>query len=731
MLLESKVHEAMALFEQGRLEESLDKLRTLRRSHNDNGEVQYLTGVVATAAGHFDLAEEAFDLTVQYRGESPQLAYDLGLLAYRQRQFDLANERFTRAVGLEQAFPQAHAMLGATLLALGQRDAAVSSLRMALRYDPDLGAARSNLAACLLAQGQYSEAEEELKQTVRRDPMVGEAFLNLLELWKRRNGLDDGLEFLRSVRQQHPASPEVHAAIGKVFLLNGDEEGAVQHLEQAVAHSTIQLGHSATLAQLLTHLGRPAEALPVIEAAVARQPQNAELNGILGAVYDRLGFRDQAVRLFDRVLVLDPNSTSARSQLIRHRVAEGDLAAAEVLVEELRALAPNDRKADIHLAVIRERQGRTSEAMELLRDLTDHPGYRSEAVANLVGLRVDDPVQADEIIDIGVRFLRDFAKDMNARSLQFALGKALERRKRFDEAFELFTKGNASRPNHFDRDETQASFSRLKNVFRRGFKEKLPQGETPGDGMIFIVGMPRSGTSLTEQVLASHSRVTGGGEFTVIPSMLSLLPAVVGSGQRYPELMTAFDVDAMSDLGAEYLDTVREMAAPADLLTDKLPHNFLNLGLINRILPGAKIIHCRRNPMDCCMSNYATDYFGSHPYAYDQEDLGWYYLRYLDLMQHWRDVGIGMHEVPYEQMVSDLEGTSRAMLDFLGLDWEPQLLDFHKSKRLVSTASFQQVRRPLYTSSVERWRRYEGHLQPLHEILGEVTDAYLDEVFQR
>ncbi|MGB1548696.1 MAG: sulfotransferase family protein, partial [Alphaproteobacteria bacterium] len=281
----------------------------------------------------------------------------------------------------------------------------------------------------------------------------------------------------------------------------------------------------------------------------------------------------------------------------------------------------------------------------------------------------------------------------------FALGKAYEDCEDYDRAFNYYTRGNKLKRAElaFDIVET---FSKpfLKKEADRGFDSEVP---------IFILGMPRSGTSLVEQILASHSEVHGGGERA---EWMRLVRGI----DSFPDGVRDFGPEDFARLGENYVEALRKLAPEAARITDKLPHNFLHVGLIHLALPKAKILHCVRNPVDTCLSCYKHLFDSELSFAYDLDELGRYYRLYERLMHHWRAVLPGrMLDVPYEELVADQETLSRRILDFCELPWEPACLDFHKTDRRVQTASVAQVRQPIYTTAVRRWRKYEHRIAPL------------------
>jgi tetratricopeptide (TPR) repeat protein len=305
----------------------------------------------------------------------------------------------------------------------------------------------------------------------------------------------------------------------------------------------------------------------------------------------------------------------------------------------------------------------------------------------------------------------------------FALGKAYDDLEDYDTAFAYYAEGNAAQ-----RQQVKPNMDRQVGELRR-FRRSIDASVIarwrgagdPDPTPIFILGMPRSGTTLTEQILASHPKVEGGGELYDLARTFSGVGKIAGLEGAFPDWLAEIDETGLKRLGRAYVDAIREGRENATFITDKMPANFRFVGLIRMILPNAKIIHTRRHPGDTCLSCYTKLFTEGQEFTYNLSDLGRYYRAYDELMAHWRAVlpPGDILEVGYERLVSDMEAQTRRLLDFCGLEWDDACLRFHENKRSVATASVMQVRRPVYTSSVQRWQRYRRHLDPLFQAMGQ------------
>jgi len=301
-------------------------------------------------------------------------------------------------------------------------------------------------------------------------------------------------------------------------------------------------------------------------------------------------------------------------------------------------------------------------------------------------------------------------------SLHFALGKAFDDLRESDRAFAHYDQGNAlkRRSAQFDAASFQRFAQALRETFDAQFFRRIEGFGSPSTRPVFIVGMPRSGTSLVEQILASHAQVFGGDELPYIIDFSESLHTRVGSALAYPLAVAALDRRVAGDLAAEYLAAIGSLDAEAVYVTDKMPSNFLHLGLVAAILPNARVIHCVRDPMDSCFSNFIQLFGDLHYYSFSLEHVAVFFNEYRRMMAHWDDVlPLRMHTVSYEALVDDPRAQTQAMLDFLELPFDEACVEFHRTRRVVTTASHWQVRQPIYRTATQRWRRYASHLREL------------------
>jgi len=446
------------------------------------------------------------------------------------------------------------------------------------------------------------------------------------------------------------------------------------------------------LGTLATKTGKPDVAIDLIRRALAVAPHEPEFHANLAAAYQAAGDVPAAVRHYREVIRLKPPAVAARVHLSDALLEQGDLDEAQRHAEDVLA---GDRDCAAAWCVLGELAGHGCYA------------FAQADVQHMQGLLNDGRLDAQD-----------------ASLLAFTLAAHWEKHGDFDEAFRCYgianeRKGEVYRRSNqaFDPQLHLKLIDDLIAFFTPEFFARTRHYGADSEVPVFVVGMVRSGTSLVEQILASHPHVFGAGELKDIDQMSVSMPQRLGAAAGYPLCLANIDPAAARTLAYTYLLRLARNSGAVLRVVDKMPHNYLNLGLICLLFPRARIIHCRRDPLDVCASAYFQN-FKWLPYTASLDDIAFYHRQYERLMEHWRRVlPTRIHEVVYEEMVADQEAVSRRLIESCGLEWDDRCLDFHKSARPVRTASKLQVRRPIYTRSVARWKRFERHLQPLLDTL--------------
>jgi len=546
--------------------------------------------------------------------------------------------------------------------------------------------ARFAKAVALHRAGRFAEAVTLYRRIIRREPDLPEVHDNLAAALAALGRLSEAAASCRCASELDPDKPQVWCRWGAALAGLGRFAEAEEKLRRAIlldrdfAEAHCQLGNA------LRQSGRLDAAEEMLRRAVALDPNRAEAHAGLGDVLLDRGEPREAAAAFGKAIALKPDFAGAHNNLSLALKEAGRLDEARHAAEAAIRLAPRRAAYYANLAEV--------------RTFTADDPY----VAVLEALAQDASLAADERVH-----------------LHFALAKAYDDIGRPEDAFTQLLAGNGRKRRAIDYDEAAAlaRMERTRALFTPDFIAARQGGGEATRLPVFILGMPRSGTTLVEQILASHPHVAGAGEVKLfdqaVAALRDLAPAAAAGSGTYPEMVADMGPEHFRLLGAIYAERLARLAPGALRITDKMLSNFIYAGLIHLALPHAAIIHVVRDPVDTCVSCFAKLFVEGQAYSYDLAELGRYYARYRSLMAHWRRVlpPSQMLEVRYEDVVGDLDGAARRIVAHCGLAWDARCLDFHRTERAVRTASAAQVRRPIYRDSVARWRKYERFLAPL------------------
>ncbi|QND59754.1 tetratricopeptide repeat-containing sulfotransferase family protein [Mesorhizobium huakuii] len=474
---------------------------------------------------------------------------------------------------------------------------------------------------------------------------------------------------------------------------------------------------------LAIEAGHNATALDYMEKAVKLEPDNAIFRNNLGNAYNLAGNVERARKHLRKAIELDGRLVEAMCNLGRsyRNELEGDIAEGFYR----RALAVDGRSltALVGLGDLLTDMGRQAEAVECFSSALAIDQANVEALAGLALARravKDDPALAL----VRARLELPMTTERERVVLHHAAGKMLNDQREYRLAIRHFADAKAISGNDFDIARHTQLYDSFIDNFDAGFFEARLKFGNPSRRPVFIVGMPRSGTTLTEQICASHRDIHGVGELPYIRALASELGFDRLDPAIFTKAMATLTPAKASQLGSKYLDDLNRRDRKARLVVDKMPHNFELLAFVSLILPNARIIHCRRDPMDNCTSCFMHNFSEAHGYNADLTKLGQYYRQYERLMRHWAKViPLAIHDMPYEETVADFENRARGLIRFLGVEWDDACLRFHETERTVRTPSRWQVRQPIYSSSVERWKLYGDALDPLKVALGPVLQS--------
>ena len=524
----------------------------------------------------------------------------------------------------------------------------------------------------------------------------------------------------RQVLGQQPNHAAALHFLGLLLHQTGRSEEGLELIEQSVTLQPRNADFLNNMGTVMRDLGRLAAAVDFFRGAVDIKPDQLAARDNLGSSLKQLGQFDAAEEIYRGTIGRNPFHVRARIGLAETLQEAGRLDEAIKLFRESLSIRPKDAELLYGLGVAMMEKGKLGEAADLARQaVTVVPGM---AKAWLLLTQVKRQTERDkELSGMEAEHAKAPQGSLARMQLSFGLGKVNDDLKDYGRAFDYFAEGNAIRRQGIDYDpvRTRGEFEAMKAAFDEAFFEKHRPSDISDDTPIFVVGMPRSGTTLVEQIIASHPQVYGAGELNILKTAVGKqFPMSMPGG--FPAGIADMPDKAFAEAGQAYLDMLHSRYPGYRHVTDKMPGNFMLVGFLHMMLPKAKIVHCARDAAATCLSIFKVHFRGdSHRYGYDLGELADFHNLYTDIMAHWHKVLPGVvHDVRYEDFVADQEGQTRALMAYLGLPWDDKVLSFHETDRPVRTASAAQVRQPMYQGSVDLWKRYGDKLKPLLDKLG-------------
>jgi tetratricopeptide (TPR) repeat protein len=610
----------------------------------------------------------------------------LGAALNRQNRPIEAEVVLRKAIDVDPGYAKAHEALAQALLAQKRPGDAVPSLRQALSLNPALKSAQISLSQALLAAGQEQEAKGAFDELLQSHPQMRR--LAQAAGHHRDGQLEKAEAIYRELLRQDPDDVTVSRLCGVLALDAGNYRNAAILLRQAVKLAPDFRAAWIDLCRAQTELHELDDAVASAGRAIQLEPGRAGGYIALGNALARTNRTDEAINAYRRA---------------------GDI-------------RPNNAEIALGLGNVLKTIGRQQEAIAAYRDgLQLKPDYAELywSLSNLKTFRFE-PAEVEAM----EQALESGALPDNASvHFCFALGKACEDSGDYPRAFAFFERGNALRrtQEQYDPVHTDQIGERIREVFSPALVSRHEGAGFADIAPIFVIGLPRSGSTLIEQILASHSQVEATHELPEGGRLVRFIDRQRIGGKTYPEAVRGFSREAFAEIGQRYARETDRYRAGKPRFIDKMPNNFATVGLLQLAMPNARFINARRDPRDTCLSCYKQLFARGQSFTYDLMELGDYYVEYQRMIDHWRQVLPGrVLDVQYEAVVEDLGGQTRRILEFCGLPWEDACLKFHATERAVRTASSEQVRRPIYGDSVGVWRRYEAQLAPLLDILAPV-----------
>ena len=603
-------------------------------------------------AGRIDRATAIYHRVLDKSPDHPDALHMLGVIATSRGRPDYAIQLIERAMSVLADAPDAHLNLGNAHHVAGRSQEAISCYRRALALNPNYAIAHSSLARELNQLKAFADALPHCQRAIALEPRMPEAWLHAGSALRGLGNLKDAGAAFHHALSLRPDLPEALEQLALIAVEESRFPDAVELQQRLITLKPNNRTAIRLLALFLFRAGRADESLDHFKHLLAGEPDYAQGWTSLGWVHRALGHFPEAIACFEKALSIDPDYAEARRSL----AATGQQQANEQEIAHLRnALADEER------------------------------------------------VEGDRV------------------SAGFAVGTLLDSADRYDEAFACFEAANwlhhqtlQQTGRSYDPRQMTSRVDGLITTYDRPALGALSAAASETNRPIFIVGMPRSGTTLVEQILASHSQIFGAGELTEIAEIARRLSAP----PEHPPQRDEWSANARRE-ALQYLRRLDNLNTTAFHVTDKQPDNVLHLGLIHALFPRAPVVLVARDPRDICLSNYFQLFAGGNPWSYDLIDCAHRYRETAQLVEHWQQVlPMPPYTIRYEALVADLEGEIRLLLDWLSLPWDPACLNFHATERTVITQSTWQVRQRIYTKSVGRWRSYEAHIQPLLDALG-------------
>lgn len=663
-------------------------------------------------AGSLQHAELIYRKVLDAEPSNAEALHLLGLVYFQSRNHERALGLIQRAIGINPTVPAFYSNLGLIFQELGHFDIAIINFQKAISLNSSYAEAHNNLGTVFYTTRRYDDALESYERALAIRPTYAEAHYNSGIVLKALGKTEEAIAAYERAINLRSNYAEAHNNLGFIYQEQEKHDEAYEHYQKAIALRPDYAEAHNNIGAVYLAQGKLDEAIASYNRALELRPNYAEAFNNLGYALAEQKKHDEAIVQYQKALSLKPDYVDAYNNLGLSLRERGEYEAAIGCYRRALELQPDFGKANNNMGTLYQQLGRFDEAIACYMKSIALKNNYAPAYRNLVHCRKFTEQDMPILKELET-YLESADLSRNDESdIHFALGKIHDDFGQHEQAFLHYKKANELEHEKytFDREQHSQMINTMIEQFSASFFEARNNFGSDSALPIFILGMMRSGTTLVEQIISSHPEVFGAGELDFWADQAKKYP---------PESVSELNVESVQGMAADCLAYLKHFSTDALHITDKMPNNYLKIGWIHLAFPKAKIIHCKRNPADICLSIYSHKFGGYHPYGYDLDDLAFYYEEYERLMDHWRAVlpSDVFLEVQYEELVADQEKVSRRMLEFCGLGWHEQCLDFHQKDRPVKTASCWQVRQPLYISSVERWRKFEPFLGPLARLL--------------
>ncbi len=620
----------------------------------------------------------------------------LGHALMKQDRLRDAEEQLRLAISLKPDFPQLYEDLGSVMAMERRFDDAIPLFEKAIRLEPRLPLAHKKLGQALAAVGRGEDADEQFEEFFEKDPEAGIVAIGANHLKAGRK--EEAMKTFRDVLRKNPENVTAMRYLALVYFRDeNNPEEAEAWLRRATSVAPDYTAAWMTLGPVLLEMNKHVEAIEAYQAAIRTEPENGALWAGLANAYALASYPEKSVATFRKAFELGANS-------------------------------PGIQMSYAHVLKTIGKQKAALEAYRTAIEKQPDFGESYWSMANLKIFSFDD----EEVVAMEAQLDSGKLTDVSEVHIRFALGKACEDKDEFEKAWHYYDTGNRKQRPLVAHSplEMEQRHNEIIGIFSKEFLEANAGNGVDAPDPILIVGLPRAGSTLVEQILASHSQVEGTSELPVLSKLAASVGRYRSDNLGFPKALADLDSKDWRGYGLQYIeDAARHRITNKPFFTDKLPNNFPLVGLLHLILPNAKVINARRHPMDSCLGAYKQLFAKGQNFTYDMEDLAHYYLNYDKVMQHWHAVLPGkVLDVHYEDTVTDLETQVHRILEHCDLPFEESCVRFHETKRAVKTASSEQVRQPIYSGALGKWRKYESHLGLWREEFADIISRLPDSV---
>ena len=692
MSVDQAFKQGMDHYNKGQLKPALNLFSKIIQAAPQHAHAHQMIGLIAFQTAQYEPAVNAVTQALKLQPDNVSFLVNFIEVLRKAGKLTEAVAVGKRTIRLDPNNAAAHSNLGLVYYDLENLDEAKASQQRAVALNPEFCPALNNLGSIARDNGDQAEAIAYYQQTLKADPNYSEGANNLTAALIEAERYAEAEALTIERHKMNPRDPELLRNIGRLHMVAHKLDEAEAAFRNAIALNETKADSYIGLAQVLYEKNHPQLALVEAETALRMDPESAMAHHMIAMTKANMGDIDAGFAYYRKALALNPTLTASQIALGHLMMEQGDFKAAKATFEDAEKKSKDALSAQVALA-------------RLEKMPPENPVFQAlEAAAP----QVKDMIPAKSV------------------AFHYAIGKAYEDVKRFDDAFTHFAQGAKIKRSTIDYDQADndRATDNIIKTFTPEFIDDLRAHAISSDQAFFVVGMPRSGTTLTESILNAHPKVFGAGELNELQSLFGMQP----DGKRL-DMATTVARMAGAELTRKmstYIENLDKHAPGTPHIVDKMPANFQMVGLIHALMPQAKIVHIARNPFDTCLSCFTRVFERSQLHSYDQVELGRFFNNYVRLMDHWKAVlpDGAFHTVHYENLVDDIDTEARKIIAHCGLEWDEACLEFYKGERRVRTASVQQVRQPLYASSKAKWKKYEAQLQPLVDTIGKTCITF-------